>query len=64
MSRSLYNDTDSTESHREYDSEQDLDVDSCMVDNVDAPDGIDLGGDVDMERDGDDEEEEDDKEED
>jgi hypothetical protein len=39
----------------EYDSEFDPDLDMCMEDDVDAPDGVDLDGDVDRERDGDDE---------
>jgi len=64
MSISSDDDTDSAELDGEYDSE--LDVDMCMEDDVDAPDGVDIHGDVDMERDGEDgedEEEEDEKEE-
>jgi hypothetical protein len=57
-------DTDSTELDGEYDS--DLDVDMCMEDDVDPPDGVDISGDVVMERDskdGEDEVEENEKEE-
>jgi hypothetical protein len=67
VSISFDDDTDSTQSDGEYDSELDPDVDMCMEDDVDGPDGVDLDGDVDMERDGEnaeDEEEEDEKEED
>jgi len=48
MSISPDDDTDSAESHGEYNSEQDSDVDMSMKDEVDAPDGVDLDGDVDM----------------
>jgi hypothetical protein len=64
MSISYSDDTDSTKSDGEYDSARNPDVDMCMVDDVDAPDGVDLHGDADMERDGvdqEDEEEEDEK---
>jgi hypothetical protein len=64
MSISSDDDTDSTVSDGEYDSE--LDVDLCMVDDVDASDGVDIDSDVDMERegeDGEDDEEEDEKKE-
>ena len=55
MSISADDDTDSTGKWGgEYDSEQDSDVDMCMEDDVDAPEGVDLDDDVDMERDGDD----------
>jgi hypothetical protein len=67
MSTSSDDDTDSTESDGEYHSELDAEVDMCMEDDVDAPDGVDLDGNVDMQRDGEDEEneeEEDEKEED
>jgi hypothetical protein len=64
MSTSSEDDTDSTESHGEYDSELAPDVDMCMEDDVDAPDGFDLDGDVDMKRDGEDDEEEDEEKED
>jgi hypothetical protein len=47
----------------EYDSGLDPDVDMCMEDYVDAPDGVDLDGDVDMERDGDNDEQEHEEEE-
>jgi len=56
MSISSEDDTDSTESDGEYDSA--LDVDICMEDDVDAPDGVDIDGDEDMERDCEDEKDE------
>jgi hypothetical protein len=46
-------------SYGEYDSELDPDLDTCMEDYFDAPDGVDSDRDVDMERDGDDDEVED-----
>ena len=64
MSISSDDDSDFTESNGNYYLE--LDVDMCLEDDVDAPDGVDINGDVDMERDGEDgedEEEEDEREE-
>jgi len=57
-------DTDSAQLDGKYDLEHDPDVQICIADDVDAPDGGDLDGDVDMRRDGDDEEEDDEEEED
>ena len=54
-------DTDSAESDGEYDSE--LDVNMCIEDHVDAPDGVDIDGDVDMDWDGEDEEDEEEEDE-
>jgi hypothetical protein len=45
-------------------SEHDSDVDICMEDNVDAPDGVHLDSDMDMERERDNDEEKDSAEED
>jgi hypothetical protein len=58
-------DTNSTESHGEYDSERDSDVGLHMEDDVDTLDGVDLHGDVEMDRNGGEEEkvEEDDEKE-
>jgi len=50
------NDTDCTESIREYDSEPNSDVYMRMEDDVNALDGVDFDVNVDMERDGEDEE--------
>jgi hypothetical protein len=52
VSISSDDDTDFTESDGDDDSE--LDVDICMEDYVDAPDGVHIDGYVDMQRDGED----------
>jgi hypothetical protein len=50
--------TDSTESYGEFDSEYHSNVDMCMEDDVDVPDGVNLDSHVDMQRDSEDEEDE------
>jgi len=57
-------DTNSTKSDGQYDAEHDSDVDMCMEDEVNAPDGVDLDGNLVMDKDSDDEEEEDEEDED
>jgi hypothetical protein len=64
MSISAEDETDSTESHREYYSELHPNADMRMEDDVDTQDSVDLDGDVDMEWDGDNDEEKDEEKED